>query len=514
LLFESLEQRKLLSVTFTSLASFSVPGGANPQGGVIEDSSGNLFGTTSGGGSSGDGTVFEINAGSGALTTLVSFNGTNGANPEAGVIEDSSGNLFGTTNGGGSSRDGTVFEIKAGSNDVTTLASFNGTEGEYPLGGVVEDSSGNLFGTTAWSGSSGQGTVFEIQPGSKAVTTLASFNGTNGSEPTAGVVEDSSGNLFGTTFQGGSSNDGTLFEIKAGTNAVTTLVSFNATTGANPDAGVVEDSSGNLFGTTDNGGANGDGTVFEIKAGSNAVTTIVSFNGTNGEYPDAGVVEDSSGNLFGTTGSGGPSDDGTVFEIQAGSGAVTTLASFNVANGSYPDGGLFEDSGGNLFGTTYEGGPRGEGTVFQIQPGSNAVTTLTYFGNTEGGLPYGDLVEGSNGNLFGTNSSSGSGGDGTVFEITAGSNAVTTLASFNGSDGMCPYAGLVEDSSGNLFGTTGSGGPSDDGTVFEIKAGSDAVTTLASFNGSNGANPNAGLIEDSSGNLKWTRLSRPRNAIS
>ena len=239
---------------------------------------------------------------------------------------------------GDASGDGTVFEIAAGSTTITTLASFNGTNGEYPYGSVVVDSSGNLFGTTDMGGARNEGTVFEIAAGSTTITTLASFNGTNGAYPHSGVVEDSSGNLFGTADEGGAAGYGTVFEIAAGTGTITTLASFNGTNGAYPNAGVVEDSSGNLFGTTSMGGASaygpiGDGVVFEIAAGSNTITTLVSFNGTNGAHPYAGVVEDSSGNLFGTTINGGAIGDGTVFEIAAGSPTIRTLASFNGTNG-------------------------------------------------------------------------------------------------------------------------------------------------------------------------------------
>jgi uncharacterized repeat protein (TIGR03803 family) len=171
------------------------------------------------------------------------------------------------------------------------------------------------------------------------------------------VVEDSSGNLFGATAYGGAYGDGTVFEIKAGSGAVTTLAFFNGTDGAVLAGGVVEDSSGNLFGTADEGGAYGDGTVFEIKAGSGAVTTLASFDGANGASPRGTLVEDSSGNLFGAASTSGADGYGTVFEIKAGSGAVTTLASFNYTDGYDPNAGLVEDSGGNLFGTTANGGP-------------------------------------------------------------------------------------------------------------------------------------------------------------
>src|SRR5207249_2399162 len=144
----------------------------------------------------------------------------------------------------------------------------------------------------------------------------------------------------------------------------TTLASFNLNNGSNPDGGLVLDSSGNLFGTTSSGGPGGSGTVFEVAAGSGAFTTVASFSGINGSNPDAGLILDSSGNLYGTTFQGGAHDFGTVYEVAAGSGAITTLASFTAPEGALPYGGLVRDSSGNLYGTTYSGGASGYGTVF------------------------------------------------------------------------------------------------------------------------------------------------------
>ena len=156
---EELEAR-LVPVTLLSLASFS--GGPQPQSGLIQDSSGNLIGTTSTGGPSGDGTVFEVASGSEIITTLATFTGDNGSGPNGDLIEDSNGNLFGTTSAGGPSGDGTVFEVAQGSGTITTLASFNSNNGYNPQGGLVQDSHGNLFGTTSWGGPSDDGTVFEV----------------------------------------------------------------------------------------------------------------------------------------------------------------------------------------------------------------------------------------------------------------------------------------------------------------------------------------------------------------
>jgi uncharacterized repeat protein (TIGR03803 family) len=492
------------SGTITTLASFNGTNGASPQGGVIEDASGNLFGTAYGGGASGCGAVFEIAKGSGTITTLASFNGTNGATPCAGLIEDASGNLFGTTYSGGASGDGTVFEIAKGSGAISTLASFNGANGAGPLAAVIEDASGNLLGTTGYGGASSDGTVFELTAGSGTITTLASFNNTNGAHPCAGVAEDASGNLFGTTEDGGP-GWGTVFEVAKGSGKISTLASFNGTNGGNPQAGLIEDASGNLFGTAENGGASGDGTVFELAKGSFTITTLASFNWTNGEEPLAGVIEDASGNLFGTTYEGGAALDGTVFELAKGSGTITTLASFNGMNPVSPHAGVIEDASGNLFGTTYGGGAWGWGTVFEVAKGSGTFTTLASFNGGNGEQPQGGVIEDASGNLFGTTEYGGVWNYGTVFEIAQGSGTITTLASFNGSNGAYPWAGAIEDASGNLFGTTERGGASGYGTVFEIANGSGAITTLAaSFNASNGEYPYAGVIEDASGNLFGT----------
>ena len=467
------------SGSITTLASFDGANGEDPEAGLIEDSSGNLFGTTESGGASGDGTVFEVAAGGASITTLASFLGSNGQSPQAGLVEDSSGNLFGTTAGGGPSFNGTVFEVVAGSGNITTLASFIGViNGATPRAELVEDSSGNLFGTTfSGVGANAQGTLFELVAGSRSITTLASFNGTNGDGPEGGLVEDSSGNLFGTTGSGGASGDGTVFEVTAGSGTVTILTSFDGADGANPVGGVVEDNSGNLFGTTESGGASGAGTVFELAAGSGSITILSSFNGSNGQNPHAGLIENSGGNLFGTTfsGTGTANGVGTVFEVAAGSGSITSLASFNGANGDGPVAGLVEDSSGNLFGTTEVGGVEDgglgglrAGTVFELAAGSDSIETLGLFNHTNGQNPTAGLVEDNRGNLFGTTELGGADGIGNVFELTAGTGNITTLASFNGTNGEEPVAGLVKDINGDLFGTTEGGGTSDNGTVSKL----------------------------------------------
>ena len=354
-----LEDRRLL----TNYALTTLANGANPSGGVVLDGQGNLYGTTATGGASKDGTVFEIAKGSNSIITLASFNGTNGASPFYSVVLDGQGNLYGTTQAGGASNDGTVFELAKGSNTITTLASFIGTDYGVDPNGVVLDGQGNLYGTTK-TGWQAEGMVFELAKGSKTITTLAAFNYDNGEDPFAGVVLDGQGNLYGTSPDGGS-GCGTVFEIANGSNSITTLAAFNYTNGCQPTGGVVLDGQGNLYGTTVTAGASKDGTVFEIAKGSNSITTLASFNGTNGASPFYSVVLDGQGNLYGTTQAGGASNDGTVFELAKGSNTITTLASFNYTNEGESSGGVVLDGQGNLYGTT--SGGTSNGTVFELE---------------------------------------------------------------------------------------------------------------------------------------------------
>ncbi|MCK1494931.1 hypothetical protein IVB14_32120 [Bradyrhizobium sp. 180] len=371
------------------LTSFNNTNGLHPYAGVIMDASGNLFGTTQNGGAYGVGEVFELaksgNTYSSTPTVMGSFTSSWGSYAEGGLVMDAAGNLFGTAFQGGANGDGIVYELfKNGSTygGPSFIATFNGANGQNPRGNLIVDAAGNLFGTTFDGGANGKGNVFEIAKSGSSYSgtpiSLASFNGTNGWQPNNGLVMDSAGNLFGTTTMGGANGDGEVFEIaKTGStysSTPTVLVSFSGSNGNGPYSNLIMDASGNLFGTTSQGGANNDGTVFEIVNNggsySSAPIVLASFNGTNGTSPIGGLVMDAAGDLFGSTSSGGAGGYGTLFEIaKSGSGyssALTVLSSFTNANGSSPEAGLFIDSAGDLFGTTYNGGANSDGEVFEL----------------------------------------------------------------------------------------------------------------------------------------------------
>jgi uncharacterized repeat protein (TIGR03803 family) len=494
--FEQLENRLLLSgYTLSDLGRLGVNAtGANPHSGLVADSDGNLFGTTYDGGPYSVGTVFEIARGSNHTTTLAAFNGANGADPHAGLTLDASGNLYGTTQHGGAAGLGTVFEIVRGTQAITDLVSFDGVSSQDPSAGVTLDGAGNIYGTD------GGSTVFEIASGTTTLTTIATLSMSVGGYLN-GVAIDQAGNLFGTAYQGGAYGDGSVFEVAAGSHAATLLASFDKTNGWSPLAGVTLDPSGDIFGTTYQGGARGWGTVFEMASGTIALTTLASFNLTNGANPDAAVTLDASGNLYGTTGGG----YNAVFEIAQGSGTITPLASFSQTNLVNAESPLMLDSAGNLYGTAYSGGTGGTGAVFEVMKGTNALSVLASFDGTNASNPYGSITLDGLGNLYGTTYNGGPTGNGTVFEIPAGTSTLTPLASFNWTNGANPQVGVTLDSSWNIYGTTRYGGVNGAGTVYEIAHGSGTIAVLASF--SQSASPTGALAVDGSGDIYGTTSS-------
>ncbi len=363
------------------------------------------------------------------FTSLYSFDKTDGASPKAGLVEATNGDLYGTTYLGGADNDGTVFKITP-SGTLTTLYSFAGypTDGGNPDAGLVLATNGDLYGTTYEGEASDAGAIFKITPGGK-VTMLYSFcsqiNCTDGYFPYAGLVQATNGYFYGTTYEGGANNQGTVFRIITPSDTLKTLYSFdnttNATDGVEPYAGLVEATDGNFYGTTYGGGSYLYGTVFKITA-NGTLTTLHSFDVTDGYFPIAGLIQATNGYFYGTTFAGGANDDGTVFKITP-SGTLTTLHSFDVTDGAYPWAGLVQATDGNLYGTTYGGGANGQGTVFKITP-NGTLTTLYDFcsqsGCTDGYEPVAELVQGTNGTLYGTTEEGGVNGEGTVFSLSVG----------------------------------------------------------------------------------------------
>jgi uncharacterized repeat protein (TIGR03803 family) len=347
--------------------------------------------------------------------------------PQAGLVLDNAGNLYGTTSEGGAYNEGTVIELmrKAGGRwTERILHSFKGSaDGAHPSANLIFDASGNLYGTTYEGGVHASGTAFELTPEATAGWTekllyaFGSYSG-DGTFPYAGLTLDGSGNLYGTTYEGGADSSGAVFELTPKTGGGWTekvLHSFgHGNDGASPHASLIIDAAGNLYGTTFYGGADSFGTVFEVtpKAGGKWVEKVLhSFNGKDGKYPSASLIFDASGNLY------GPTED-SIFELLPKTGGGWTE---KVLYDSGTTASLVFDGAGKLYGTTYLGGTHDDGTLFELTRETDGKWTYLVQYDFDGGV-------------FGAN----------------------------------PYAGLTLDRSHNMYGTTYMGGGADQGTVFEL----------------------------------------------
>lgn len=371
--------------TYSVLYSFQcgTTDGSYPESVLTRDAAGDLYGSTSGGGSYEDGTVFELTPG-GTETVLHSFAGppTDGLGPaNTSLLFDSAGNIYGVTPFGGTYNYGMAYELSAAGTE-TVLYNFISRSGNgvYPYGGLVQDDAGNFYGTNFEGGATHQGAVFKLGP-SGAESLLYSFrprfDGNDGELPMAGLIRDPAGNFYGTTEKGGNHDVGTVFELSA-SGREKVLHSFGGDPdGATPFVGVVRGPTGNLYGTTGFGGNSNEGTVFVVSAAGKA-RVLHSFTGPpDGAEPYGVLVLDQSGNLYGTTLYGGQGTCsqsfhvgcGTIFEVTP-AGTESVLYSFmgTATDGQYPLSGLTLDSAGNLYGATTEGGTYGCGTVFKYTP--------------------------------------------------------------------------------------------------------------------------------------------------
>jgi uncharacterized repeat protein (TIGR03803 family) len=359
--------------TFTTLYNFTGGSdGAWPYAGVIQDPSGNLYGTTFGRNGSGDGVVYELKT-TGAEIVLYSFTGgSDGSEPYTPVVRDRAGNIYGTTFEGGAGR-GTVFKIDT-TGDETVLYSFAGgtSDGCHPDQGLLVGKSGTLFGTTNGCGSSGYGTIFKIDSAGKE-TILHSFVGSpsDGAYPGRGhLAMDELGNLYGVTAMGGADNNGALYQLN-GDGTLTLLHSFSGSGGCEPQGSVARDKAGNLYGTTYSCGSNNYGTLWKVsKKGKETILHNFAGSPSDGCLPDAGVARDSKGNLYGVTSGCGAfgGNYGALYEFSASSKLPLHSFGSSASSGAVPVGELLRTSKGALFGTTVYGGTYGYGTVWSYAP--------------------------------------------------------------------------------------------------------------------------------------------------
>jgi uncharacterized repeat protein (TIGR03803 family) len=538
--------------------------GSLPTEGVTLDSAGNLYGTTYTGGTDNLGVVYKVTA-AGQETILHCFaGGTDGSGPQAGVAIDAQGNVYGTTYNGGAYNAGVVYKITASGQESVLYAFTGGADGGNPYAAVTLDSAGNLWGTVYNGGAGLAGAIYKISPSGQE-TVVYSFTGTCGGHPQAGLIFDTAGNLYGTAGliyklspagqctvlanpvypeYGGHLSAGTLAMDSAGnlygttnpvigvgsrsaypngavyklstTGTITVLSGFPGAsqpdtplTGPGTNAGIVLDASGNVYGTTFAAGVSG--AIYKVDTAGKK-SHLYNFAGApGGSYPN-GIVVAPGGEIYGTTANGGSANLGVVYKLDA-KGQETIMHSFKGGtDGSGPSAApLAIDAAGNTYGTTGQGGAYSVGTVYTISPSGQETVLYTFTGGADGATPEGGVVLDAAGNLYGTTAGGGSGGltglqEGVVFKVTP-SGQETVLYSFTGlSDGGSPSAGVIFDPEGNLYGTTFYGGTYNGGVVYRLTPAGQETALYSFTGGSDGADPIEGLVRDSAGNLYGTNV--------
>lgn len=372
---------------------------SNPRAGLTPGPDGLLWGSSERGGISNFGMLFTVNPGSGLMQRVLDFTGMDGpakgSSPSAALVSDGGDFLWGVTAAGGSSNFGTLFKINVLTRVYTAVAEFTGLNGRTPLGRLIADGVGNLWGTTSEGGSGLKGTVFKVGITSGVLTTVVNFTGTGGNflgdGPADGLTSDGAGFYWGSTVEGGTSNRGTIFKIGLATGTFTHVFSFDGNgtfPGDGPSAALTLDGAGFLWGVAEYGGAESHGVIFKINAATGLYTRILDFTGLEGDRPGANPVtslmQDPVGAWYGTTDSGGASNFGTVFKISA-KGVFTSIKQFTGPLGSSPGekprGGFMRHTDGHFYATTFAGGaldfitPGGNGSIYRLRLGPVEVST-------------------------------------------------------------------------------------------------------------------------------------------
>ncbi|HNP44041.1 MAG TPA: T9SS type A sorting domain-containing protein [Panacibacter sp.] len=520
----------LVTNTQVKLFDFDSTNGAYPFASLVQASNGKLYGTTLAGGIYGDvysggyGTIFSFDPVTNTHLKLIDFNQANGASPVCTLIQANNGKLYGTTYLGGLSYylgdpgAGTIFSFSTDSNVFTTLFDFdlNNDNGAFPGSGFVQAGNGKLYGMTSGGGAAGYGTIFSFDPSSNLQTRLLSFNLTNGGTPNHSLIQATNGKLYGTA-SGGTDQRGILFSFDPATNAQVDLNDFKSQNGYGPAGGLVQAANGKYYGVTSHGGTGVWGTIFSYDASANTQANLYNFNGANGSSPLSSLVMAGNGKFYGTTFMGGNGDYGTIFSFDPTTNAQAKLFDFNYGvSGAYAHGSLVQAGNGKLYGMAQGGGSGGLGTIYSFDPSTNTFAKLFDFNGTNGSIPYGSLVQATNGKLYGMTYQGGANNFGTLFSFDPATNTQVKLIDFNTAQGTNPTGSLIQASNGKLYGMTYGGGSGNYGVIFSFDPSTNTLVKLFDFDNTRGAYPFGSLVQASNGKLygmTWSGGSTDRGVV-
>ncbi len=506
--------------TFTKRYDFSTIPGRSPKADVLKATNGLYYGTTEFGGTEDAGVLFSYNPANGVYTVLQNFStSTSGATaignrPARGLVEltvSSSQRIYGTCQLGGTSNKGTIWEWNITTSSFALRATFTGANGEEPFGGMVEGTTGVLFGTTSKGGANGTGSIYRFTPPSTlalrvsmAAAPLPLLLNATGRAPRAGMIKAQNGTLYGSCSGGGTNGVGTVFEFATAGTTVT-AVSLDATTlGSVPFGEFVQFTNNILYGTCSSGGANNIGSILRIDATTSpaTITKVYDFQtGVSGNFCAGRLMKASNNLIYGTTNAGGVSNGGVIYSFNPTGNVYTKVADLNTGGFAGSFGGLTEDGSGVLVGLALDGGTASSGALFRYTVGTNTFTELVSFSFSNGSRPRGRLVKASNGLFYGLTSNGGTNNKGVLFSFDPGTNTYTLRHTFGtGTGGDFPLGSLIE-VSGKLYGTCSEGGTSGQGTIFEYTLATNTMVKKVDLVPNSGGVPKSGLFKASNGTL-------------
>ena len=470
--------------------------GANPYGELIKGADGNFYGLTNVGGTSGYGTIFKITP-AGTFTVIKHLVSANGSNPRGHLVIGADGNFYGATYAGGANGYGTIFKMTP-AGILTVLHSLSSAaDGANCYGSLVKGSDNNFYGTTNGGGTTGQGTIFKITPAG-VYTVLRQMNqATDGGHSQSDLIQATDGNFYGMAYSGGPNFSGTIFKITP-TGTFTLLRSLVSANGINPYGSLLQGTDGNFYGTTSSSGANSGGTIFKITPAGTLTVLHALLPTTEGGNPRGSLVRGNDGNYYGLTNTGGTNFFGSLFKITS-TGVFTVLTGFNGAIiGDAPNESLIQATDFAFYGTTLNGGTNNQGTIFKICGGVYSVLH-SFKTTTEGGLPKGSLVQATDGNFYGITSTGGTSNSGTIFKITSAGIFTVLHHLVSASEGNLAQGSLIQGADGYLYGFTSAGGTSNSGTVFKISTAGALRVIRQLVSSTDGSNPEGNLAKGAGG---------------
>jgi len=488
------------TATYSTLYDFDNQNGANPFSSLIQAKNGKLYGMTNYGGNYGSGVIFSFDPGNLSYTKLFDFNSANGAYPQGSLMQAQDGKLYGMTLNGGTYDDGVIFSYSIKKGIFTKLEDFDGSNGAYPVGDFIQ-ADGILYATTFNGGNNNWGTIISYNPVTAVLTKLKDFDSINGMNPKSSFIKGSDGNFYAMTWAGGNTNYGVIFSYNPVTNVYKKLKDFNYVDGIRPDGSLLQ-ANGKLFGLTAEGGSYFRGVMFSYNISTGVYKKLKDFDGTDGSNPFGSLVKSANGKLYGCAYNGGDGDHGVLFSYNLSNRTFTKLKDFGTNNtGSLMDGGVVKDSSNTLYGMTRSGGEKALGVLFSFNPYTSVYTKLFDFDGSNGATPYGSLVLASNGKFYGMTFSGGANGSGVIFSYDLSTFTYTKLKDLNNADGAFPYGNLVQATNGKLYGITNGGGNSGSGALFSFDPLTSAYVKRVDFTGANGAYPTGSLMLAANGKL-------------